>query len=188
MRIVGIDLSLSRTGVCALEEKKDPLFISIRSDRSANIFKRQKAIVKQIRGVLREDDIVVFEDFALSEKNAPSGKFIERIELCGMLKLVVPSVTNLPWLSALAPMMKSFIIGVGDATNDALVETIRTQWGANPSNDDEAGAFGLARYARSVLFNEEIHEKKNQKFVAYGQNFTHLTKIRFVMPRLLDLN
>ena len=96
MRIVGIDLSLSRTGVCALEEKKDPLFISIKSDRSANIFKRQKAIVTQVRGVLREDDIVVFQDFGVSEKTPPSGRFVERIELCGMLKLVAPTVTKLP--------------------------------------------------------------------------------------------
>lgn len=187
MRIVGIKLSLSRTGICALEEKKVPLFISIKSDRSANTFKRQKAIVTQVRGVLRENDIIVFEDFALSEITASSGKSIERIELCGMLKLISPTVTRLPWLSVLAPMMKSFIVGSGDADNDTLVETIRTQWDANPSNDNEAAAFGLARYARSVLFNEEIHEKKNQKFVAYGQNFTHLTKIRFVLPRLLDL-
>lgn len=186
MRIVGIDPSLSRTGICALEESKKPFFISIKSDRSANIFKRQKAIVTQVRSVLREDDIVVFEDVGVSPRVIPSGKFVERIELCGMLKLVCPSVTKLPWLSILAPMMKSFIMENGDAHNDEVVEAIRTKWAANPSNDDEAEAYGLARYARSVLFNEEIHEKKNQKFVAYGQNFTHLTKIRFVLPRLLN--
>lgn len=181
MRIVGIDPSLSRTGVCILADDCEPEFHSIvPKGRNLTLFQKQMKIVSSLRKLLVENDVVVLEDFGLSARYAPSGRFVERIELCGMIKLIAPSITGLPWLSIVPTMLKSFVTGKSSAHKEEVVESVKTKWGANPLNNDEADAFGLARYAQAVLTNDMSFGAKIQKFTSYGQNVSNLPQIRFI--------
>ena len=186
MRIVGITPRLSRTIICFFEDDAPPVFQSLKSPQGVTVFKRQKTIVKHVQALLRKHDIVVLEDFCVSDNVSSTGKLVERSELCGMLKLVCPAITELPWLSALPPMLKTFITGQASASNEEMLEAVSRDWGVCPTLNDEAIAFALARYTRSALLHEEMYEKQNQKFEAYGHNFTHLAKIRFFLPTILN--
>ena len=184
MRIVGIDPSLSRTGLCILEDGETPVTASIRVDSKDSIFKRQRSIVEEVRLQLTRNDVVVLEDFGVSARFAPSGRYIERIELCGMLKLVAPAITRLPWLSVAPTMLKSFITGKSSAHKCDMLQAVQSQWDVQAANDDEADAFGLARYALAAIDQEPMYTRKITKFEKYGLNREHLAMIRFVLTTI----
>lgn len=186
MRIVGIAPRLSRTIVCLLEDEATPVFIPVKSEYGKTSFKRQRVIVGGVQEMLREHDIVVLEDFSVADSDLTPAKLVERLELNGMLKLVCPAVTRLPWLSALPPLFKIFIADQASMDDEALLQAVNEQWQVPATSYAEAVAFALARHARSVLLHEGTHEKCNQKFEAYGHNFTHLAKIRFFLPAILE--
>lgn len=179
MRIVGIDPSLSRTGICIIADA-DVQTYSVTGSSKLNLFQRQRALVNGVLRHLKRGDVAVFEDFGISARFAPSGRFCERIELCGMLKLASYAVTNFPWLSLSPTMLKSFVAGKSSAHKEDMLEAVRTKWSVPVQNDDEADAFGLARYAQAMLFQEKQYAKLQQKFEKYGVNQAHLAKIRFL--------
>ena len=185
MRIVGIDPSLSRTGVCIIAGDSTTAY-SVKAPNKLGMFQRQRMLVDGVRQYLRLGDVVVFEDFGISARFAPSGRFCERIELCGMLKLVCPAVTKLPWLSLAPTMLKSFVTGKSGAHKAEMLEAVRTKWGVAVQNDDEADAFGLARYAQAMLNQEPKYAKRQPKFEQYGMNREHLARIRFLAQRIMS--
>ena len=178
MRIVGIDPSFTRTGVCFLEDKT-PSFLSIRSDKNLSTFDRQKFILNKIFSSLKKDDIVTIEEFGVSARFAPSGKFCERIELCGMLKLCLPKKTGLPWLSITPSMLKSFATGRSTAHKEDVIAAVETRWRVKPSNNDEADAFVLAEYTRSVIFEDTLEKAKIRKFLDFENNRHKMQQIKF---------
>ena len=147
---------------------------------------RQRQILSDVKDHLRIYDIVVLEDFGISSRFTPSGRFCERIELLGMLKLVCPAVTQLPWLSVAPTMLKSFVSGKATAHKEDVEKSVREHWGVPVNNDDEADAYGLARYAQAVLYEEPAYASRREKFEAYGVNGEHLKAIRSVHTRILQ--
>ena len=186
MRIVGIDPSLQQTGVCILEAGQPPETLSIRSKKQESVYRRQRQILSDVKDCLLIHDIVVLEDFGISARFAPSGCFCERLELLGMLKLMCPAVTHLPWLSMAPTMLKRFVTGKGTAHKDEVEMAVRVTWGVPVHNDDEADAYGLARYAQAVLYEEPAYASRREKFEAYGVNGAHLKAIRSVHTRILQ--
>ena len=181
MRVIGIDPSLRNTGLCIIDEDENICTYSLGSPPSWRIFPRQRHIVHSIGEYLKKDDVVVFEDFGVSARFAPSGKFCERIELCGMLKFFCYNCTGVPWLSITPTALKSFIAGKSSAHKEEVFESVKNVWHVPASNDDEADAFGLARYGLAILKNESIYEKKIKKCIDYGLNREHLAAIRFIL-------
>ena len=180
MRVVGIDPSLSRTGVCIISDAGVRTTSVKAACRAAGMFRRQRELVSGVCNYLMRGDVVVFEDFGVSARFAPSGRFCERIELCGMLKLVCPAVTRLPWLSVAPTMLKGFVAGKSSARKDDVLAAVRRRWEVPAKNDDEADAFGLARYALAVLNGEREYGRRLVTFESYGVNREHLAQIRFV--------
>jgi len=187
MRIVGIDPSLTNTGLCIISPDNTET-ISIPSSHKLDVYRRQRKIVSAIKEYLRRDDIVTIEDFGISARFSPSGRFCERIELCGMIKLITPAVTRLPWLSVSPTMLKSFIYGKANAHKTDILKAVQTDWQVQVANDDEADAFGLARYTNAVLQEESRFKSKIEKFESYGQNKFHLARIKFLWNTVLKNN
>jgi len=186
VRIVGIDPSLSRTGVCVIDAEDASVTLhSITSKSSDDIFSRQKKAVHAVRALLCAGDVTVFEDFGVSARFAPSGRFCERIEMCGMLKLIAPLVTGLPWLTLSPPLLKGFATGRTSAHKREVIQAVLRDWGVSARNDDEADAFVLARYALAVLAGESCFAKRISRFEAYSQNRQNLTTIRFSCSTVL---
>lgn len=180
MRLIGIDPSFSRTGVCVIDGDA-VTFTSIKSDKSLSIFDRQKQLLRGCKQLLQKDDIVTFEDFSVSARFAPSGRFCERIELCGMLKLVCPMITKLPWLCITPSMLKSFATGHSTCHKEEVMKAITEKWGMVAANNDEADAYVLARYTKAVFDNESEHAKKIEKFLSYNENEIYVESIRRII-------
>lgn len=179
MRIVGIDPSLSRTGICIIDGNSVSA-CNISAPRKLSVYERQVRMVKGVCDLLQKGDVVTLEEFGVSARFAPSGRFVERIEICGMLKLLTPRVTGFPWLSVPPNLLKSFVAGKASAKKSDVLISVREQWKVNVSNDDEADAFGLAAYTRAVLHEDRRYARKVEKFVAFSSNKAALTKIAFV--------
>lgn len=178
MRIVGIDPSFTRTGMCILEGENHS-FISISSDKHMNTFDRQKAILSGVCSNLKKYDIVTLEEFGVSARFAPSGKFCERIELCGMLKLVLPKMTRLPWLSITPSMLKSFATGKSTSHKDDVMKAIEQRWKVKPANNDDGDAFVLAKYTQSVIFDDAMEKNRIKKFLSFENNEYKMKMIKF---------
>ena len=178
MRIVGIDPSFTRTGMCILEGENHS-FLSISSDKHLNTFDRQKAILSGVCSNLKKYDIVMLEEFGVSARFAPSGKFCERIELCGMLKLVLPKMTYLPWLSIFPSMLKSFATGKSTAHKEDVLDAIEKRWKVKPANNDEGDAFVLAQYTKSVIYEDLKEARRLKQFILFGDNEHKLKQIKF---------
>ena len=178
MRIVGIDPSFTRTGVCIFEGENYSFF-SLSSDKRQNTFARQKRILNDVCIKLKKYDIVTIEEFGVSARFSPSGKFCERIELCGMLKLCIPKITKLPWLSITPSMLKSFATGKSTSHKEDVLEAIERRWNIRPANNDEGDAFVLAQYTRAVIEDEATEKSKIGKFTSFGDNEHKLKQIKF---------
>lgn len=179
MRIIGIDPSLSRTGVCIIDGS-DVGVSSIVASSKLLVYERQTAMVKGVCNLLQKGDVVTLEEFGASARFALSGRFVERIEICGMLKLLIPRATGFPWLSVSPTLLKSFVAGKASAKKNDVLFSVREQWKVNVGNDDEADAFGLAVYTRAVLHGDKRYARKVEKFIAYSFNKAALAKIAFV--------
>ena len=190
-RIVGIDPSFTRTGVCILDncqtDTPHPTFYSITSSKKYSVFERQKQIVNNIKNLLHVGDVVIFEDFAISARFSPSGRFCERIELCGMLKLISPCITKLPWLVIAPTMLKSFMTNKSTAHKIEVINAVKSQDiipVKQDINDDEADAFVLALYTYNIFYNQNFNTKKQDKFLNYSSNATGCKQIRTLISIL----
>ncbi|MBQ7606512.1 MAG: hypothetical protein IJU76_00775 [Desulfovibrionaceae bacterium] len=74
MRFVGHDPSFSRTGACILGDKVVQLQ-SIKSSKKDAVFDRQKQILRGVSALLARGDIVTFEEFGISARFVPSGRY-----------------------------------------------------------------------------------------------------------------
>jgi Holliday junction resolvasome RuvABC endonuclease subunit len=172
MRIVGIDPSLARTGLCVLCDKQ-VVFHSIETLSSTYTFIRQTVVVEEVLARMEKGDIIIMEDFGVPVRfSSTSGKFIERVELCGMLKYVLGWQHRHCLLTAPPTMMKLFITGKGNADKRRVKHVISTVWSANPKNDDEADAFGYAALAKAYIEKSYWFDLAPlfDKFRRYGDN------------------
>lgn len=182
MRFIGVDPSLTSTGFAAYDVQSGIVaFRTISTKRTRPIFERQSMICAELIHSLRPYDVLVFEDFAISARFAPSGRFTERIEICGMLKYIVPKVTKLPWLTCPPNVLKMFIANKASAKKEEVVAAV-TALGFQVKNNDEADALSLALLAATYynawdmpLTQKQL--KAVQKFKLFGDNAKYLEEI-----------
>ena len=179
MRFIGIDPSLSRTGLCICSDAGVEVY-SISPSKKLTVLERQLVMVTGACAKLKKGDIVALEDFGVSSRFAPSGRFVERIEICGMLKMLLSTVTGLPGFSIPPNLLKSFVAGKASAKKTDVVAAVRERWKIDVNNDDEADAFGLARYAKAVFENDHRHSRNIQKFLDFSDNRAAMHKVKFL--------
>jgi hypothetical protein len=148
-RYVGVDLSLSRTGICILDGDI-VRFHDFSSPGKEAIRKKQEWMITSIFKILSPDDVLVLEDFGVSSRFSPSGRFVERIEMCGMLKWCCRNF-HFPWLSAQPSLIKSFATGKSSAHKDEVFLSVSEVWKVSPRNHDQADAFILAALGRAYF-------------------------------------
>jgi hypothetical protein len=158
MRFVGIDLGLTCTGVAVMEipfpskgaitthsiKYKKPKHKRGEKDTTPMI-DRQKFFLREIYKLLQKGDTVVVENFAAGGRFAPSGMFIERVELLGMAKLMLPSIVENPIYLCPINTLKQFTCDKVGVHKDQIKGIIADWWMVEVANDDEADAFGLCQ-------------------------------------------
>lgn len=155
MRIVGVDPSLTCTGVCIMDEHTVLRLFSIKTKRTDSDYSRQCQMVNGVRDILRKGDVVVLEDFAFAARGGVSGKAAERIEICGMIKFLAPLITGCPFFEVRPSHLKSFATGRSTSHKSDVVFSVRMDWGQDVANNDEADAFILAQMGRVAIWKPE---------------------------------
>ncbi len=187
-RIVGIDPGLQCTGVCIFSSEKGSRIFSVkRGKKDGSDFDRQKSIVREIGKTLRRNDLLVFEDFGDVGRFRPSGKYVERVELAGMMKYVFETVTRLPYIIVRPSHLKSFIAGRSDTPKEVVKNAVEQRWGITVSNHDEADAVSLALIGWALINGLEAEKMKGKKAVFekiknWRSNPACLHRINFVQP------
>lgn len=181
-RIVGVDPSLGRTGVGLLEDG-EVRALSIRTTKKdGSDYDRQRKIARELVRHLSPGDLVVFEDFGAGGRFQPSGKFVERLELVGMMKYVCPLRTRRLFLEVRPSHLKSFVAGKAAASKETVMTAVRLRWGCEVDNQDEADATALALVGAAVV-NGNAHDlygkrKVLEKIKGWKSNQKALNNLR----------
>jgi len=148
MKIVGIDASLTSTGVAVFDNSKEIAIFT-------------KAITTDLIGVERlsfvqqkifnevdppgECDLIVLENyaFAKAEKAHQTG------ELGGVLRLMFHH-HGIPWIVAAPTQVKKFATGEGKATKEKIAVACYKHWGVEFNTNDEADAYVLMRIGMAL--------------------------------------
>lgn len=172
---VGLDLSLTSTGMCrlwdsAIFETRAVGSNDLRGvERLTHIFDGVKAFFDEMTSQGEAIDMVAIEGYAYG---TPGGKGFDRAELAGLVKHWL-HVNNYPFIIVVPTTLKVFVTGNGEADKVMMCEVIKAQYGVDFEADwkgrhhetkpkprpegwgslkthwrtDEADAFGLANVA-----------------------------------------
>lgn len=184
MRFVGIDPALGCTGVAVYDTCM--VTFSVKTSLKDGLdYDRQRKITIDVCNRLHQNDVVILEDFGISGMaSKSSGKLAERIELCGMLKFLVPTRTGYPFLLVRPNHLKMFVAGQASVDKAAVRNAVTKIWQIETANHDESDAAALALIGRAMVTGQvptTFHKCKTavQKTSSEAHNVCVLRRIRF---------
>lgn len=157
MITVGLDLSLAKTGICIIEEKKVLFSGIIKSkpagdkpaDETKRIVRIAEEVVQKIDEFCPEEspDLVVIEGLAFMAQGT------SLVQLAGLNYLTRTLLIEFGWkFMIVAPTtLKKFITGSGKGDKDMVSMKIYKEYGFEALDNNVADAFGLAACGMAVL-------------------------------------
>ena len=142
---MGIDVSLSETGIALLDvEKGRVIFVLVKGKKEESSDAKMLKVVKEVSKILSPEDIVVLEDFSIIGHYRVSGRSTERSKLLGMLMQAVFSRTGRLPLCIHPLRLKRFVSGTGKAEKAEMVSALCHRFKIVTGNHNLADAAGLA--------------------------------------------
>lgn len=147
--IVGIDLSLTGTGVVVIDNKSKILYQALIKTKTTNSpteeTKRLKNIINQLPVQYLQNGItalVVIEGLAFMARNSTA-----LVQLAGLSYLLRSMLIDLtvPFIIVAPTSLKKFTVGKGNAGKDEMMLAAYKRWGISLTNDNLADAYALAR-------------------------------------------
>lgn len=155
MIFIGLDLSLTGTGVTILRDRKPPEMHLIKSkppgEKSPKTeIERIIEIKKEIIEKIEENgkpDLVAIEGLAYMVKNATA-----LTQLSGLNYMVREYLfkNDIPFVIVAPTSLKKFITGNGVAKKDLMLMEVYKKFGVEIKDDNIADAFSLAKLAEAV--------------------------------------
>lgn len=158
-KILGIDQSLTDTGICILTEN-DHKLLSIKTKPDKSEFgdlNRCRYIRNEIGKILSNNnfDLIVLEGFSYGSKGrklftiAALGFFIRDVLVNENNKILIPTPGQL----------KKFVAGKGKGVEKAvmMMKTL-SKWGVEISNNNQCDAFGLAKLGEAFLLDNPQYD------------------------------
>ena len=145
---LGLDLSLTGTGVVRMDEKGEFTSRLIKSKPVGPLpideLKRLRGIVHMIEGFapLREVDLVLIEGLAFSIRNTTS-----LVQLSALNYLVRNRLykMDVDFVIVGPTTLKKFVSGKGNTKKDGMMLETYKRWGVSFSSNDLCDAHGMAR-------------------------------------------
>lgn len=178
-RFVGIDPGLSCTGVAVLHPDGGLESFAVKTDATQSDFARQLFVVQSIAPRVCGGDVLIFEDFGVTVRFAKSAKLVERVELCGMLKLALGLKSGASVLACSPTHLKKFFTGNGNASKSAVLDAAYRLGGRRFETDDEADAFALAHVGMRLI-RGPIDSDVLKAIEGWADNGAVLKRLRFV--------
>jgi len=145
-RSMGIDPSVSSTGIVVLEESgKAPTLVLEKCIAKPKVkgMLRLREIVTEIMETIHthNPDRIVIEGYSLNLKNKAS--VIPLVELGGLLRFMM-YLDGLAWYAPRAPEVKKFLTGSSNSKKEVMMMHVLKRWGHESMNNDTADAYVLA--------------------------------------------
>lgn len=143
MKIIGIDPSLSATGIVVLDENGSLLDAHAIKPKKLRGMPRLKLIRNHIKElIVREDpELILIEGYSFGSR----GRSIFNLgELGGVLRLLFEDL-ELQYIDVPPTVLKKWVTGKGNADKEMMLASIEAKYGIKFDDDNIGDAFGLAK-------------------------------------------
>lgn len=163
MKIVGIDASLTGTGVAMVDGSLRTEIIQSKKAGPERLIELRERIKQIVAGA----NLVVIEGYAYAKGNSAH----QIGELGGVLRVMFHEM-KLTVLEVAPGQVKKFATGKGNADKRDIAIAVIKRWGIDFKSDDETDAFVLAMIGRAYINGSEgltvfqakiIHDLVNRK-------------------------
>lgn len=168
--IIGLDLSLTNTGVVILDEDGKPrINITITTKKLRGV-ERLYFIKQEIKKILRyyKPGLAVIEGYAMGVGKGRFGGVYGRTfsigELGGVVKLLL-YILGINYLIVAPKTLKKFAALNGNADKEKMKKVIEREWKVKFNTEHEYDAFGLAMlgYSAYRVLRKEMTVKEKQQ-------------------------
>jgi len=155
VKIVGIDASLTSTGIAILHCNNEPITTAVKNNLTG--IPRLIYVRDYVKQVIEGVDLAVIEGYAFSKGDFAHAKG----ELGGVLRLMVVD-SGIKLLEVTPNQLKKFATGEHNASKEKVAVGVYKRWGKEFKENDETDAYVLAEIGRAYLGLED-------KLTAYQQ-------------------
>lgn len=165
---IGIDLSLTGTGIVVLQDGKILEHALIKSkpvgDLPINELKRIQKIVNDIEVIVIKYplDIAVIENLAFGVRNATA---LTQLAGLNYFTRAMLSSKDIKFVLVAPTSLKKFVTSNGAAKKDMMMMETYKRWGVTMMNDNEADAYGLSQVGLALLGGNSKNTTKIQEEV-----------------------
>ena len=160
MLIIGIDPSLTSTGIVVLRDGKVELAVTTKNKPELGTIDRVRLIYERIVCVAENltdgekwqaPDLIVIEGFSYGSK----GRSVFDIAYLGWRIREelerLRTEDNIPWLEVPPSQLKKFATGQGNANKEIILQQVYKRWGVEFSDNNQADTYVLAQIGRAYL-------------------------------------
>ena len=158
--IIGIDPSLTSTGIVVLRGNKVELAVTTKNKPALGTIERVRLIYERIVDIQENlsdgekwqaPDLIVIEGFSYGSK----GRSVFDIAYLGWRIREelerLRTEDNIPWLEVPPSQLKKFATGQGNANKEIILQQVYKRWGVEFSDNNQADAYVLAQIGRAYL-------------------------------------
>lgn len=164
--IVGIDPSLTSTGIVVLRGGEVELAETIKTKPNFPLIHRVSVIYSTIASIIEETtpDLIVIEGFSYGSK----GRAIFDIAYLGWrIREELERLrkqAGIPWIDIPPTQLKKFATGKGTSNKEVILQQVYKRWGFETSDNNIADAFVLAKIGQAysgelgglTVFQEDV--------------------------------
>lgn len=171
MKIVGIDPSLTGTGIAVIDGDIRTYYATntgttvVNGDiKTYTIRSKQRGAKRliEIRDTIQKEiadaDLVVIENYAYCRANQAH----QIGELGGIIRVLLTE-SGVKWTTVAPAQLKKFATGKGNTKKEHILQQAYKRWGVECRTSDEADAFVLAKIGQALV--EDVELTKFQKEV-----------------------
>ena len=147
VKIVGIDASLTSTGIVVLNEGN--VYTDTIQRKSTGV-ERLIEIRELVRLAVSGADLVAIEGYAFARSN----QAYQLGELGGVLRVMFRE-EGIKYIDVAPSAVKKFATGKGNANKEAVAVGVYKRWGKEFKTNDEADAFVLAKIGQAYMAGQE---------------------------------
>ncbi len=164
--IMGIDPSLTSTGIIVLRDSNVELAETTKNRPELGTLERVKAIRTVIDDIInylatkeeewQSPDLIVIEGFSYGSKGQ---KLFEIAYLGWRIREDLESLKALygiPWIEASPSQLKKFATGKGEGDKAIILQQVYKRWGIEFKDNNQADAFVLAKIGEAYLGGEGL--------------------------------
>ncbi len=167
MKIIGLDLALTHTGVVVLNDSELLTHVTI-SPKSKNS-QRLVDIEREFDKCIDLIDLVVIEGYAFSPD---FGRMFSLGEIGGVIKRNL-FLKNIRLISVAPNTLKKYVLGTGSAPKNKMILGVYKKWDIELDTDHEVDAYALAKLGQEFM-SVEAGNKPSTSF-----NLTYKAVVKY---------